>query len=66
VQEVRFSPHSAKREIMHFAKEQNVDLIVVGTHGQHGLTDLLGSIAVGVAHMAPCDVLAIRAHVSAR
>lgn len=64
-QDVRFSPHSAKREIVRFAKEQNVDLIVVGTHGQHGLTALLGSTAEGVAHMAPCDVLVIRAHGSA-
>jgi len=51
--------------VQRFAKEQNVDLIVVGTHGQHGLTALLGSTTEGVAHMAPCDVLVIRAHGSA-
>ncbi|HHJ16625.1 MAG TPA: universal stress protein [Gammaproteobacteria bacterium] len=60
-QEVRFSPHSAKREIVQYAKQNNIDLIVVATHGQHGLTALLGSTAEGVAHTASCDVLVVRA-----
>ena len=36
------------------------DLIVIGSHGRHGLALLLGSTANGVLHGAPCDVLAIR------
>ena len=36
------------------------DLIVVGSHGRHGLALLLGSTASGVLHGAPCDVLAVR------
>ena len=41
-------------------KEKNADLIVVGSHGRHGLGLLLGSTASSVLHNAGCDVLAIR------
>ena len=49
-----------KREIIGFAEENGVDLIVVGSHGRHGLALLLGSTANAVLHGAPCDVLAVR------
>jgi len=49
-----------KREIIGFAQENAVDLIVVGSHGRHGLALLLGSTANAVLHGAPCDVLAVR------
>lgn len=49
-----------KREIISFASEHAVDLIVVGSHGRHGLALLLGSTANAVLHGAPCDVLAVR------
>ncbi len=51
---------SAKLEIVRVADENNVDLIVVGSHGRHGLALLLGSTANGVLHHARCDVLAVR------
>ncbi len=51
---------SAKLEIVRVANENNVDLIVVGSHGRHGLALLLGSTANGVLHHALCDVIAIR------
>lgn len=51
---------SPKHEIVRVAKEQAVDLIVVGSHGRHGLQLLLGSTANGVLHLAGCDVLAVR------
>ncbi|MCX7096853.1 MAG: universal stress protein [Methylococcales bacterium] len=51
---------SPKTEIIRVAKEHNVDLIVVGSHGRHGLGLLLGSTANGVLHHAECDVLAVR------
>ncbi len=41
------------------AKEHDCDLIVVGSHGRHGLALLLGSTANDVLHGAPCDVLAV-------
>lgn len=47
-------------EIHRLAKEHEVDLIVVGSHGRHGLALLFGSTANGVLHGAECDVLAIR------
>jgi len=51
---------SPKQEIIRIAKEQAVDLIVIGSHGRHGLALLLGSTANGVLHHAMCDVLAVR------
>ena len=42
------------------AKELNADLVVIGSHGRHGLALLLGSTANGVLHGANCDVLALR------
>lgn len=51
---------SPKLEIVRVAEENNVDLIVVGSHGRHGLALLLGSTANGVLHHAKCDVLAVR------
>ncbi len=51
---------SPKLEIVRVAEDNNVDLIVVGSHGRHGLALLLGSTANGVLHHAHCDVLAVR------
>ena len=48
------------QEIVEIAKQQQVDLIVLGTHGKHGLSLLLGSTSNSVLHHAPCDVLAVR------
>ena len=49
-----------KQEIIHIAEQEKVDLIVVGSHGRHGLAFLLGSTANAVLHYAKCDVMAIR------
>ena len=46
------------------ASELEADLIVVGTHGRHGLGLLLGSTANAVLHGVGCDVLAVRVKVS--
>jgi universal stress protein A len=51
---------SPKTEIVRIAEENKVDLIVIGSHGRHGLALLLGSTANGVLHHATCDVLAVR------
>jgi universal stress protein A len=53
---------SPKLEIVRIAEENDVDLIVVGSHGRHGFALLLGSTANGVLHHATCDVLAVRLH----
>lgn len=47
-------------EIKQCAHELGADLIVIGTHGRHGLGLLLGSTANGVLHGVDCDVLAVR------
>lgn len=46
-------------EIQCFAKKIGADLIVVGTHGRHGLARIFGSTANGILHGAPCDVFAV-------
>jgi universal stress protein A len=51
---------SPKTEIIRIAKEQNADLIVLGSHGRHGIALMLGSTASSVIHHAECDVLAVR------
>lgn len=47
-------------EIRRQAEELGADLIVIGTHGRHGLGLLLGSTANAVLHGVNCDVLAVR------
>ncbi len=54
------STRTATHAIVEYAKEQDINLIVVGSHGKHGIDVLLGSTANGVMHRAPCDVLAVR------
>ena len=49
-----------KTEIVAYAREQQVDLIVLGSHGVGGLAHLLGSTSNGVNHAAHCDVLSVR------
>lgn len=48
-------------EIRAQAEKIGADLIVIGSHGRHGLAGImLGSTANGVLHDAPCDVLTVR------
>jgi nucleotide-binding universal stress UspA family protein len=48
-------------EIVRLARERDVDLIVMGTHGRTGLAHvLLGSVAEKVVRRAPCPVLTVR------
>lgn len=47
-------------EIIRYAKEQAIDLIVLGTHGLTGLVHvMLGSVAEKVVRKAPCPVLTV-------
>mgnify|MGYP002750620116 CR=1 FL=1 len=59
-QQVHVASGSSKTEILRFAEDQNIDLIMVGSHGRHGIALLLGSTANAVLHGAPCDVLAVK------
>jgi len=48
-------------EIIRTAKEKDVDLIVLGTHGRSGLSHvLIGSVAEKVVHHAHCGVLTVK------
>ena len=48
-------------EILRYAKENSVDLIVMGTHGRGPLGHVvLGSVAERVVRKAPCPVLTVR------
>jgi universal stress protein A len=58
--EIILSDRSVKQEIVEFAREREVDLILIGSHGARGTADLLGSTADGVLHRAPCDLLLVR------
>jgi nucleotide-binding universal stress UspA family protein len=48
-------------EILRYAGANDIDLIVMGTHGRGGVSHvLLGSIAEKVVRRAPCPVLTVR------
>ena len=47
-------------EILAFAEQEDVDLIITSSHGVHGLKLLLGSTTNAILHGAKCDVLAVR------
>lgn len=48
-------------EIIRYAREQQIDLIVIGTHGRSGLVHvLMGSVAEKVVRKSPCPVLSVR------
>ncbi len=49
-----------KTEITQHARDKQADLIVIGSHGRHGIQRILGSTAYPVLHNAECDVLAVR------
>lgn len=53
------SPASA---IARLAADENIDLIVIGTHGRTGMSRLLmGSVAEEIVRKAPCPVLTYKA-----
>jgi len=63
----RFAVHPEVREgtpfyeIIQFAKEMDIDLIVMGTHGHTGLAHvLMGSVTEKVVRKASCPVLSVR------
>jgi nucleotide-binding universal stress UspA family protein len=48
-------------EIINFAREEDVDLIIMGSHGKTGIAHLLiGSTTEKVVRKAPCPVLTVR------
>ncbi len=52
---------SPKVQIIRYARTQEVDLIVLATHGRSGLAHvIIGSVAEAVVRTAPCPVLTVR------
>ena len=51
---------ATKEQITQLAETLCADLILVGTHDQHGLALLFSSTAGAILRSTPCDVLAIR------
>ncbi len=52
---------SAASPIIEYARQKNIDLIVMGTHGRRGIKKMfLGSVASEVIRLAPCSVLTVR------
>lgn len=48
-------------EIVNIAETENVDLVVVGTHGRGMISHaILGSVAENVVRLTPCPVLTVR------
>lgn len=51
--------------IVHYAEDNNIDLIVMSSHGRTGSSRwVYGSVAEKVMHHAPCATAIIRAHVA--
>jgi nucleotide-binding universal stress UspA family protein len=47
--------------ITQYARDENIDLIVIGTHGRGAVAHLvMGSVAERVVRTAPCPVLTVR------
>lgn len=52
---------SPKVEIVRYARTQQIDVIVLATHGRSGLAHvIIGSVAEAVVRTAPCPVLTVR------
>lgn len=52
---------AADLAVLDYAEAKDIDLIVMGTHGRHGLEHfLMGSVAERVVRMATCPVLTVR------
>ncbi|MEO9363154.1 MAG: universal stress protein [Nitrososphaera sp.] len=59
--EVIHAPLSLVGEIVNYAEENNVSLIVIGSKGRTGFKKLLmGSVSSGVVTYAPCPVLVVK------
>ncbi|HEX3949141.1 MAG TPA: universal stress protein [Steroidobacteraceae bacterium] len=57
---LRVEAGNKKTEILRVAKEEAVDLIVIGSRVRHGLGILVNFTEDTVLHAAQCDVLAVR------
>jgi nucleotide-binding universal stress UspA family protein len=59
---VRHTAHGAPFvQIVKYAKENDIDILIIGTHGRTGLSHVfMGSVAENVVRQSPCPVLVVR------
>jgi len=61
VKKVVMTSSATAAAIVQYARDRNIDLIIVGTHGRGAVAHLLmGSVAERVVRTAPCPVLSVR------
>ena len=53
------SAAAPEAEIIRFAQEHGVDLLIVGARERHGVSLFRGATTDTVVHNAPCDVLVV-------
>jgi nucleotide-binding universal stress UspA family protein len=58
--EVHAPKGDAADSLIQTAKDQDADLIVMGSRGMRGARRVLGSVPNKVSHHAPCDVLIVQ------
>jgi universal stress protein A len=49
-----------KAEMISLINKEKIDCLILGSHGRHGFSELLGSTAHSAVHSAPCDVITLR------
>ncbi len=60
--QTRIETGKAFAEIIRIAEEENIDMIIIATHGHTGVEHIIfGSTAEKVVRKAPCPVLSLRA-----
>ena len=57
---VKVATGTAWQQVCMAALEEQADLIVIGSHGYHGIDKVLGTTAARVVNHAPCSVLIVR------
>lgn len=53
---------SAKDEILKAVETHQIDLLVIGSHGEYGISELAGSTVSAVVQRAKCNVLVVSSH----
>ncbi len=51
---------SPKQEIVKYMEQIGADLIILGSHWHHQVSDLRKTTATGLLHKAKCDVLVVQ------
>ena len=49
-----------KVQMTNLVNKEGIYCLVVGSHGRHGVSELLGSTAHTAVHSSPCDVITVR------